>query len=135
MDPVAAAQFANFIARFYQNLGRQVGDFIHDNIGNIAGDRLAILLDDQSRLISYSNTFFALSDAIAFQGADVYFKKVQDATGDINDALKNMQKADKVITIAAGVITLAGGIVSKNGSMITTALTALKGAVKVGKLP
>ena len=131
MDQVAAAQFANFMARFYQNLARQVGDYIHDHIGDIANDKFTILSDDQTRLISYSNTFFALADAIAFQGADVYFKKVQDATGDINDALKTMQEADTVIIIAANVITLAGGIVSKNGGMITTALTALKGAVKL----
>jgi len=131
MDPVAAAQFANFIARFYQNLGRQIGDFIHDHIGDIPNDRLSILSDDETRMISYSNTFFALSDTIAFKGADVYFKKVQDATGDIHDALKHMQKADTVITIAANLIALAGGIVSKNTGMITTALTALKGAAKL----
>lgn len=131
MDQVAAAQFANFIARFYQNLATRVGDYLHENIGDIPGDQFTILSNDQTRLISYSNTFFALSDAIAFQGADVYFKKVQDATDDINQALQHIEKADTVITIAANVITLAGGIVSKNTSMITTALTGLKGAVKL----
>jgi len=131
MDQVAAAQFANFVARFYQNLAVQVGDYLHDNIGIIPGDKLSILSDDQTRLISYSNTFFALSDAIAFQGADVYFKSVQDATGEINDALKQIAKVDQVITIAANALALAGGIVSKNTGMITAALTALKGAIKL----
>ena len=131
MDPIAAAQFANFIARFYQNLAMQVGDYIHEHIGDIPDNQLSILSDDQTRLISYSNTFFALSDSIAFQGADVYFKKVQDATADINKALQQIQKADTVITVAANVIALAGGIVSKNTSMITTALTGLKGALKL----
>lgn len=130
MDAVAAAQFANFVARFYQNLAVQVGDYLHNNIGIIPNDKLSILSDDQTRLISYSNTFFALSDNIAFQGADVYFKSVQDATGEISDALKQIDKVDKVITIAANVLTLAGGIVSKNTGMMTTALTALKGAIK-----
>jgi hypothetical protein len=131
MEPVAAAQFANFVARFYQTLAVQVGDYLHNNIGTIPNDKLSILSDDQTRLISYSNTFFALSDAIAFEGADVYFKSVQDATGEINDALKQIEKVDKVITIAANVLTLAGGIVSKNTGMMTTALTALKGAIKL----
>jgi len=131
MDQVAAAQFANFIARFYQNLATQVGDYLHENIGKIPDDSFTILSNDQTRLISYSNTFFALSDTIAFEGADLYFKKVQNATDDINDALKTIQKVDTVITIAANVIALAGGIVSKNTGMITTALTALKGAVKL----
>ena len=131
MDQVAAAQFANFIARFYQNLAMKVGDYLHDNIGIISNDQVSILSDDQTRLISYSNTFFALSDSIAFQGADAYFKSVQDATGDITAALDQIKKVDTVITIAANVITLAGGIVSKNGSMIGTALTTLKGVVKL----
>jgi hypothetical protein len=131
MDPIAAAQFANFIARFYQNLAMQVGDYIHEHIGDIPDNQLSILSDDQTRLISYSNTFFALSDSIAFQGADVYFSKVQAATGDISEALKSIEEADTVITIAANVITLAGGIVSRNTGMITSALTGLKGAVKL----
>jgi hypothetical protein len=131
MDTVAAAQFANFVARFYQNLAVQVGDYLHNNIGIIPNEKLSILSDDQTRLISYSNTFFALSDTIAFQGADVYFKSVQDATGEISDALKHIEKVDKVITIAANVLALAGGIVSKNTGMMTTALTALKGAINL----
>ena len=131
MDTVAAAQFANFVARFYQNLAAQVGDYLHNNIGIIPNEKLSILSDDQTRLISYSNTFFALSDTIAFQGADVYFKSVQDATGEISDALKHIEKVDKVITIAANVLALAGGIVSKNTGMMTTALTSLKGAINL----
>ena len=129
MDQVAAAEFANLIGRFYQTLATQVGDTIHQNIGKIGDDQVTVLMGDQARLISYAQTFYSLSDAIAFAGADVYFKKVQDATGSITEAMKHIDKVDKVIGISANVITLAGGIVSKNTSMITTALTALKGAI------
>jgi hypothetical protein len=131
MDQVAAAQFANFMARFYQNMASQVGDTLHQSIGNIPDEQARILADDQVRLLSYSNTFFSLSDAIAFQGADEYFKSTQDATGQITDALKHIEKVDKVISITANVIGLAGGIVSKNTSMMTTALTALKDQIKI----
>jgi|GEM_PF-2140129 len=126
MDQVAAAQFANYMGRAYQMLAQQVGDKLHAQIGNIPGDQLSILSQDQVRLISYSNTFFSLSDSIAFQGADVYVKKVQDATAAVNDALKNIQEMNKVISISANFITLAGGLVSQNTSLITTALNALK---------
>ena len=129
MDTIAAAQFANFIGRFYQTLAMQVGDYLHDKIGTIPSSQVSILSDDQTRLISYSNTFFSLSDTIAFQGADTYFRQVQDATAQISNALKQIQRVDTVISIAANVITLAGGIVSKNGTMITGALSALKGEV------
>jgi hypothetical protein len=129
MDQVAAAQFANFIGRFYQNLAMQVGDYLHQSIGNIPNEQVSILSDDQTRLISYSNTFFALSDTIAFEGADVYFKSVQDATADINAALKHIEKVDKVISISAQAITLAGGIVSQNPAMIIAALSGLKGSL------
>ncbi|HLZ88650.1 MAG TPA: hypothetical protein VKQ52_15450 [Puia sp.] len=109
----------------------QVGDYLHDNIGIIGNDQVSILSDDQTRLISYSSTFFALSDRIAFEGADVYFQKVQDATGQISDALKHIDKVDKVICISASVIGLAGGIVSGNTGMIISALQAIKGQINV----
>ena len=131
MDQVAAAQFANLIGRFYQTLAMQVGDYLHQQIGIISNDQVSILSDDQTRLISYSNTFFSLSDSIAFNGADEYFKSVTAATGQITDALNHIDKVDKVITIAANVIALAGGIVSKNTGMITTALSGIKGQIKL----
>src|ERR1700755_439337 len=106
MDQVAAAQFANFMARWYQNMASQVGDTLHQSIGNIPDEQARILADDQVRLLSYSNTFFSLSDTIAFQGADEYFKSTQDATGQITDALKHIEKVDKVISITANVIDL-----------------------------
>src|SRR5258707_7991765 len=130
MDQVAAAQFANLIGRFYQTLAMQIGDYLHENIGIITTDQVSILSDDQTRLISYSNTFFALSDAIAFEGADVYFRGVQDATGQITDSLKHIGKVDKAIAISANVLSLAGGIVSKNTAMILAALSSLKGDIK-----
>ncbi|HXB09151.1 MAG TPA: hypothetical protein VNW04_18635 [Puia sp.] len=130
MDQVAAAEFANRIGRFYQTMATQVGDYLHQNIGVLGRDQVAVLSGDQARLISYANTFYSLSDAIAFEGADVYFTAVQDATGSITDSLKHIDKVDKVISISASVITLAGGIVSANPALITTALLALKGQVK-----
>ncbi|HEY4111133.1 hypothetical protein [Puia sp.] len=129
MDQVAAAQFANFMGRFYQNMATQVGDTLHQRIGTISDDQTAVLMGDQARLISYAQTFYSLSDKIAFDGADDYFKKVQDATAAINEALKHIDKVDKVINISANVIAMAGGLASKNTSMMVTALTALKGEV------
>jgi hypothetical protein len=126
MDPIAAAEFANLIGRFYQTLATQVGDYIHEKMGSITKDEFSILSGDQTRLITYSNTFFALSDRIAFDGAEIYFQKVRDAMGQINEALKHIDKVDKVIEISAHVISLAGGIVSKNPAMIKAALSALK---------
>jgi len=131
MDQVAAAQFANYMGRAYQTLAQQVGDKLHEQIGNIPNSQLSILSQDQIRLLSYSNTFFALSDSIAFQGADVYFRKVQDATAAINDALKNIREISKVISISANFITLAGGLVSQNTTLIQAALNALKGEVSL----
>jgi hypothetical protein len=129
MDKVAAAEFANLVGRFYQNLATQVGDTIHQNIGKMGNDQVVVLMGDQTRLISYSNTFYALSDRIAFDGADMYFKSVVDATGQISDALKHIDRVDKVISIAAGVITLAGGIVSRNVGMIASSLQTLQAAI------
>lgn len=129
MDQIAAAEFANIIGRFYQTLATRVGDTLHQQIGTISKDQASVLMGDQSRLISYSNTFFSLSDKIAFEGADVYFKKVQDATDEITEAVKHIEKVDKIITISANTIMLAGGIVSANPSMIMGALTQLKSAI------
>jgi hypothetical protein len=130
MDTVQAAQFANDIGRFYQTLAGQVGDYLHQNIGTISTSQQSILSDDQTRLITYSNTFFSLSDTIAFAGADDYFQKVTNSTAQITDALNHMQTVDKIITISAGVITLAAGIVSQNGSTIIGSLQSIAQCIK-----
>jgi hypothetical protein len=129
MDVVAAAQFANDIGRFYQVSGQRIGDYLHQNIGNITTRQLSILSDDQTRLISYSNTFFSLSDQIAFDSADDYFTKVTAATLQINDALKKIKKVDDIITLSAAVISLAGGIISRSGGMITSSLGSIAQSV------
>ncbi len=129
MDVVQAAQFANDIGRFYQTLAGQIGDYLHQNIGIISDSQMSILSDDQTRTISYSNTFFALSDTIAFAGADDYFQKVKAATGQITASLEHIQKVDKIISISAGVIGLGAGIVSQNGGMITGALQSIEQSI------
>lgn len=130
MDSVQAAQFANTTGRFFQVLATQVGDFLHQHIDELTDQQISIISNDQTRLISYSNTFFSLSDHIAFDGVDEYVPKVTNATAGVSDALKKMKTADKIISITAGVISLAAGIVSQNGGAILSSLQSIDQAIK-----
>jgi hypothetical protein len=123
------AIFANKLGHFYQGLAQQLGDFVHKNIGSLSDTQIDALSNDQTTLIAYANTFFALSDKIAFEQSETYFKGVSDSIDTINAAMKKMNDINKVTGIIAGVITLAAAIVTQNGSGIVSSLQTIAGAV------
>ena len=125
------AIFANKLGHFYLTIAQGLGDFLHTHIGTLPQDKVRILSDEQTRVISYANTFFSLSDKIAFEQSDIYFKGVSDAIGTVNDAIRKMEDINKVIIISSGVITLAAAIVTQNGSGIVSSLQTIGAAVKV----
>jgi hypothetical protein len=125
MDTIDNAEFANNLGHFFQTVAQQTGDFLHSNIDTLSRDRIDLLSDEQTRLITYANTFFSLSDAVAFDGSDQYFKAVSAATDQINQNLKTMKDVDKVINITAGIISMASAIVSRNGGGILSSLQSV----------
>lgn len=123
------AIFANKLGHFYQALAQQLGDFVHKNIGSLSDEKIDALSNDETTLIAYGNTFFSLSDKIAFEQSETYFKGVSDSIDTITVAMKKMNNINKVVGITAGVITLAAAIVTQNGSGIVSSLQAIAGAV------
>jgi hypothetical protein len=128
MDTIDNAEFANDLGHFFQTVAQETGDYLHSNIDTLSRDRIDLLSDEQTRLITYANTFFSLSDAIAFDGSDPYFKAVSAATDQINQNLKTMKDVDKVINITAGIISMASAIVSRNGGGILSSLQGVLNA-------
>jgi hypothetical protein len=127
MGTIEDAQFANQLGQLYQSAAQQIADFLTNNIDQLEKNDIDIITDDQSRLVSYANTFYTLSDNIAFSGSDPYFAQIKAATGQISDALKTINSVNKIINIAAGIITLAAAIVSGNGKGIVSALASIIG--------
>jgi hypothetical protein len=130
MDALEAAQFASMLAGFYGGLAKQVDDYLGANIGKIDPGQEQDLSDKLNLLLAYSNKFADLSDGIAFAGADDYFQKVKDATGQITDSLDHIGKVDKLINISAGLVGLGEGIVTKNGGGILSSLQAIAQSIK-----
>lgn len=128
MDTFDYARFANTIGGLYQQIAHQMGDYLQENITSIAADpgRLTVFCDEQSRIISYANTFYTLSDRIAFEGADVYYKSVIAATASLNQDIRKIEEVDKWIKFSAAVITLGTAIISANGSGIVSSILAIK---------
>jgi|SRR5882757_2570897 len=124
------AIFANKLGHFYQAIAQQLGDFVHTHIGSLSNEKIDALSNDQTTLITYANTFFSLSDKIAFEQSEIYFKGVSDSIDTINEAIKKMDDINKVIKITAGVITLAAAIVTQNGGGIVSSLQTVAGAIK-----
>ncbi|HMH21313.1 MAG TPA: hypothetical protein VK563_06040 [Puia sp.] len=124
------AKFANTMGHFYQALAGQIGEFLHTHIKSLSDGQIGILSGDEERLISYANTFFSLSDNIAFENSASYFKGVGDATDAIGAAMKKIDDINKVIGIAAGCITLAAAIVSANGQGIVSSCQSILAAAK-----
>ncbi len=130
MGTVNDAIFANKLGHFYLAFAQGLGDYLHTHIGHLPQDRIRVLSDEQTRIITYANTFFSLSDKIAFEQSDTYFKKVSDSIDAINAAIKKMDDINKVIIISSGVITLAAAIVTQNGGGIVSSLQTIIGAAK-----
>lgn len=124
------AVFANKLGHFYLTFAQGLGDYLHTHIGSLPQDRVRVLSDEQTRVITYANTFFSLSDKIAFEQSDIYFKGVSDSIDTINAAIKKMDDINKVIIISSGVITLAAAIVTQNGGGIVSSLQTIIGAAK-----
>jgi hypothetical protein len=125
MTPLEQTQFAYDTGRFYQTLAQQIGNYLHQNITTISPRELSILSDDQTRLITYSNTFLSLATTLSFDGSDVYFNSVSNATAQITEAINHIQSVNDIITITGSVIGLAGGIVSQNGGLISGSLVSI----------
>jgi hypothetical protein len=130
MGTVNDAIFANRIGHFYQAIAQRLGDFVHTHIGILPKESIDALSADQTQIITYANTFFSLSDEIAFDQSDIYFKGVSDSIDTINEAIKKMDNINRTITISAGVITLAAAIVSQNGGGIVSSLQTIVTAAK-----
>lgn len=127
MDPIKAAKFANMLGHFYQNIAKSLGDYLHGNISNMSKVDADVLADDITRITTYGNTFYSLSDAIAFSESDTYFQSIETATSKINAAVSTIDHINKAVKIAAAIITLGSAVVSKNGQSIAAALASLIG--------
>jgi len=130
MGTVNDAIFANKLGHFYQNMADGLGEFLHTHIGTLPKNQVTSLADQQNQIINYANMFFALSDRIAFEESETYFKGVSDSIDSIDKAVKGINDINKAITIAAGLITLAAAIVTENGGGIVSSLQTIAGAVK-----
>ena len=131
MDTFDYAQFANQIGGFYQQVAQAMGDYLQNNITTLAADagQLRIFCDEQSRIISYANTFYALSDKIAFVGAGELYRSVVSATASLNTDIRHIEQVDKWINFSAGVINLGSAIVSRNGGGIVSSVQAIRDAL------
>ena len=131
MDTFDYAQFANQIGGFYQQVAHAMGDYLQNNITTLAADpgQLRTFCDEQSRIISYANTFYALSDKIAFAEASELYRSVLSATAALNTDIRHIEQVDKWINFSAGVINLASAIVSKNGGGITSSVQSIRDAL------
>lgn len=124
------ALFANKLGHFYKNIADGLGQYIHANMGSLPADQVNKLSDQLDQLINYANMFFGISDRIAFEASQNYFKGVSDAIDSIDKAVKEIKDINKAITITAGLLTLAAAIVTENGSGIVSSLQTIAGAIK-----
>jgi hypothetical protein len=127
MTPLEYAQEAIAIGNLYQQIAQQMGDYLQANIVDMSKDPafLSQFTDDQTRILSYSNTFYSLGDSIAFGNDQAYFQQVDQATQVINANIKTIQTTDKWINFAGAVISLGASIVTGNGGGIVTSVETI----------
>src|SRR6185437_2981947 len=108
-----SAALAIELGKTFQLIAQQMGNYLQDNIIDMAKDPASLhtFTDDQSRFLSYSNTFLSLDARLAFQNADALIAAVQEATIAINVNLFSVQNAVEWIDFAGAVITLGVAIV------------------------
>ncbi len=130
MGTLEDAQFANQLGHLYQSAAQQIGDYLTNNIDQLTKEEIDTVNSYQTTIINYANTFYSLSDNIAFTGSDVYFNQINDATGQIKDALNHLDNVNKIINISAGIITLAAAVMTGNGPLIVTSIATIVSITK-----
>jgi hypothetical protein len=131
--PLEYAQEAISIGNLYQQIAQQMGTYLQANIVEMSKNPvfLSQFTDDQTRIISYSNTFYSLGNKIAFNNDQVYFQQVDLATKAINANIQTIQKTDKWINFCGAVISLGASIVTANGGGILTSVETILGTFNV----
>jgi hypothetical protein len=125
MGTLEDAQFANQLGHLYQSVAQQIGDYLTNNIDHLTKEEIDTVNNYQTTIITYANTFYSLSDNIAFTGSDLYFNQINDATGQIKDALNHLDNINKIINISAGIISLAAAVMTGNGPLIVTSIVSI----------
>ena len=130
------AQKAIDIGNLYQGIAQEMGTYLQANIGTMSQDPagLSTFMDDQHRILSYSNTFYALGDRIAFADDETSFARVDAATAAINANLKTIKTVDKWLGFAGSVIGLGASIATGNVGGIVSAVEGILGTFDV-KVP
>jgi hypothetical protein len=119
------AALAADLGELCSDVAQGIGDYIHQNIGNLPGDKVSSLEQQLSQLSALANKFLMLADKIAFADLATYLQGVQHATASIQRSLKTIADINKAIAIATAVLELATAIVTANGSALGAAVQTI----------
>jgi hypothetical protein len=131
--PIDYAQKAIDIGNLYQGIAQEMGNYLQANIATLVRDpvNLKIFTDDQTRILSYANTFYSLGDRIAFANDEQYFQRLDAATNAINANIRTIKALDKWIGFAGSVISLGASIATGNGAGILSSVEGILGTFNV----
>ena len=119
------ADLAADLGEMCSNVADVIGDYLHQNIGNLPKAKVTSLEAQLSQLTANANKFLELSDQIAFTGLATYLQGVQNATTSIQQDLKTIANIDKAIAITTAVLELATAILTANGSALGAAVQTI----------
>jgi predicted transcriptional regulator len=119
------ALLANQLGEFCLDVAEGIGDYIHENIGNLPDDKVTSLERQLDEITADANQFLELADEIAFADLATYLQGIQNAITSIQQALKTIAGIDKAIAIAAAVIELATAIFTQSGSALGAAVKTI----------
>jgi hypothetical protein len=123
-DPDYAA-LATQLGALCTNVAQEIGAYIDQNIGNLPDDKVTSLEQQLDQISAAANQFLSLSDQIAFADLATYVQGVQNATAQIQQALKTIANIDKAIAIATAVLELATAIFTQSGSALGAAVQTI----------
>jgi hypothetical protein len=119
------ALLATQLGELYMDVASGIGDFIHQNIGNLPGDQVTSLEAQLVQVTADGNKFLQLADQIAFADLATNLQGVQNATATIQQDLKTIANIDKAIAIATAVLELATAIFTQSGSALGDAVQTI----------
>jgi hypothetical protein len=119
------AALATQLGEMCMDVAQEIGDYVHQNIGNLPDDKLTSLEGQLDQITADANKFLELADQIAFADLATYLQGVQNATTQIQQDLKTIANIDKAIAIAAAVLELATAIFTQSGSALGAAVQTI----------
>src|SRR5678815_5001867 len=113
---------ARALAEDFFEISKAVGDYRFAHFDDLTPDQLNALHSLQQQLSNQSNHFTAVAIEITLEDLQPTLDRINQITGQVNNAVTTLNDIRRVITIATSIVSLGAAIASGSPATIASAI-------------